>query len=86
MSLTIEISNKETLLKLGDIREYHSSDIPQSLNVTSTTISLRFKFNSRRERVLWLIQKKGNLFLFIKSNNPVKHNSTTKFVQRSACR
>ena len=27
MSLTIEISNKETLLKLGDIREYHSSDI-----------------------------------------------------------
>ena len=34
-------------LKLSDIREYYPGDIPQFSNLTSTTISLRLKFNSR---------------------------------------
>lgn len=51
--------------KLGDILEYHPSNISQFLNFMITLISLPFQFNSRLERVLWLSQKKGNLFLFI---------------------
>ena len=53
--------------KLWDIQEYHPSNIPQFLNLMITMISLPFQFNSRLERVLWLSQKKGNLFLFIES-------------------
>ena len=49
-------------LQLGDIAECHPSDIPQFSNLTSTKISLRFKFNLRWERVLWLLQKKEILF------------------------
>lgn len=54
-------------LKLGDIREYHRGDTPQLSNLTFTATSLRFKLNSRWKRVLWLLQEKGNLYLFIKS-------------------
>ena len=42
-------------------------DIPQFSNLTSTTTILLFKFNLRWQRVLWLLQKRGNPFLFIQS-------------------
>ena len=70
-------------LTLGDIREYHPSDITQFSKLPSVTISLLKKFISRWESVLWLLQKKGDIFLFIKfvSENTQKHTSHASFSQ-----
>ena len=67
-------------LKLGDSQEFHPSDIPQLSHPTSATLRPCFKFNWRWERVLWSLQKRGNLFLFIQlhkstlqSKHPTQH-------------
>lgn len=52
-------------LKLGDILRYHPSDILLLSNHTSTTISLYSKFNSRWEKILWLLQKNRLKYLFV---------------------
>ena len=54
-------------LKLGDIKEYYLSDIPQFLKPTSTSISFRFKIKSRWERVSGCCRRGEKFFLFIKS-------------------
>ena len=50
--------------KLGDIREYHLIDISQFSNLTSTTMSLRFKFKMREGFVV--VTEEGKFFLLIK--------------------
>ena len=60
--------------KTGDIRGYHPSDIPQFSNRTSSTINHRFNFKSRRESVLWLLQKEGYIFLFINISSRALQN------------
>ena len=49
-------------LKPGYLREYHPNDIPQLSNLTFTVISLRFTFDSRWERVLWLLPTEREFF------------------------
>ena len=49
---------------MGDIWGYHPSNIPQFSNLMPTTINLCLKFNSRQDNILWLLQRKGNLFVY----------------------
>ena len=69
--LTCDWSKRSTWLnlpqlKLGDIREYHPSDIPQFSNLTSTTISLLLKLWEKVRKRFVVLTEEGRYFLFVK--------------------